>query len=157
MVERSFLEFFAGGGMARLGLGSGWHCRRANDIDAMKCMTYRDNWGADDLIEADIGQLHWSELRGHVDLAWASFPCQDVSLAGSGAGLGTRDGCAVTRSGAFWQFWKLMTDLDRFAEAPSIIVLEKRAGNSHVARGVADFSRDRTVPRGSRFTISARS
>jgi DNA (cytosine-5)-methyltransferase 1 len=29
----SFYEFFAGGGMARLGLGAGWACAFANDFD----------------------------------------------------------------------------------------------------------------------------
>jgi DNA (cytosine-5)-methyltransferase 1 len=38
-------------------------------------------------------------------LAWASFPCQDLFLAGSGAGLKGH------RSGAFWPFWKLMENL----------------------------------------------
>ena len=29
----SFYEFFAGGGMARAGLGEGWDCLFANDFD----------------------------------------------------------------------------------------------------------------------------
>jgi DNA (cytosine-5)-methyltransferase 1 len=29
----TFYEFFAGGGMARLGLGPGWTCLFANDFD----------------------------------------------------------------------------------------------------------------------------
>ena len=29
----TFAEFFAGGGMARLGFGAGWRCTFANDID----------------------------------------------------------------------------------------------------------------------------
>lgn len=32
-MEHSFYEFFAGGGMARAGLGSGWKCLFANDFD----------------------------------------------------------------------------------------------------------------------------
>ena len=30
---KAFFEFFAGGGMARAGLGSGWKCLFANDCD----------------------------------------------------------------------------------------------------------------------------
>lgn len=51
---RTFLEFFAGGGMARIGLGAGWRCLFANDFDARKCAAYCDNFGAADLVEADI-------------------------------------------------------------------------------------------------------
>ncbi len=42
---RQFHEFFAGGGMARLGLGSGWKCCFANDFDEGKCRSYADNRG----------------------------------------------------------------------------------------------------------------
>jgi DNA (cytosine-5)-methyltransferase 1 len=34
-----------------------------------------------------VGELSLSDLPGIADLAWASFPCQDLSLAGGGAGL----------------------------------------------------------------------
>jgi len=53
----SFLEFFAGGGMARVGLGPAWQFRFANDIDAQKCSAYRANFGGEELIEADITAL----------------------------------------------------------------------------------------------------
>jgi site-specific DNA-cytosine methylase len=36
----SFLEFFAGGGMTRAGLGPSWRCLFANDFDAMKVSAY---------------------------------------------------------------------------------------------------------------------
>jgi DNA (cytosine-5)-methyltransferase 1 len=40
-----------------------------------------------------VGKLKTSDLPGFADLAWASFPCQDLSLAGGGAGLrGDRSG-----------------------------------------------------------------
>ncbi len=37
-------EFFAGGGMARLGLGERWTCAFANDFDRVKATTYRENF-----------------------------------------------------------------------------------------------------------------
>ena len=40
-----FYEFFAGGGMARAGLGAGWTCLFANDFDHKKGLTYQANWG----------------------------------------------------------------------------------------------------------------
>ena len=36
-----FYEFFAGGGMARLGFRSGWNCVFANDINEIKARTYK--------------------------------------------------------------------------------------------------------------------
>ena len=45
----TFYEFFAGGGMARTGLGAGWRCLFANDFDPRKTAVYRDNFGGDDL------------------------------------------------------------------------------------------------------------
>ncbi len=41
----TFYEFFAGGGMARAGLGARWKCLFANDFDFKKSATYEDNWG----------------------------------------------------------------------------------------------------------------
>jgi DNA (cytosine-5)-methyltransferase 1 len=38
-----FYEFFAGGGMARAGLSTGWECLFANDFDHKKCTVYRRN------------------------------------------------------------------------------------------------------------------
>lgn len=95
MGERlGFYEFFAGGGMARAGLGEGWECLFANDFDAKKAASYRENWGAAGLHVGDVGRVSTAQLPGRADLIWASFPCQDLSLAGAGAALsgGARQG-----------------------------------------------------------------
>jgi len=118
----SFLEFFAGGGMAAVGLGANWQCQFANDIDEIKAAAYRANHGGKELVVKDVRLLQASGLPGHADLAWASFPCQDLSLAGAGAGL---DG---QRSGTFWAFWQLMRKLDEEKRAPRIIALENVYG-----------------------------
>jgi len=78
----SFYEFFAGGGMARAGLGGNWQCLFANDFDPKKAASYAANWGADHLHVGDVAALTTDDLPGEADLAWASFPCQDLSLAG---------------------------------------------------------------------------
>ena len=83
----AFYEFFAGGGMARAGLGAGWQALFANDIDPAKAASYQANWGADDFKLGNIADLTTADLPGQADLAWASFPCQDLSLAGSRRGL----------------------------------------------------------------------
>src|SRR5579872_1161250 len=79
----TFFEFFAGGGMARAGLGPNWTCLFANDIDLKKSAIYRRNWGDDVLITKDVGKVTSSEIPGTPNLIWASFPCQDLSLAGA--------------------------------------------------------------------------
>ena len=126
----TFYEFFAGGGMARAGLGNSWECLFANDIDEKKLASYARNWGSDELEIGDIAGLSANDLPGMADLAWASFPCQDLSLAGAGAGL---DGA---RSGTFWPFWKLIKELLREGRAPKLIVLENVCGalTSHEGR-----------------------
>ena len=101
----AFYEFFAGGGMARAGLGDGWRCLFANDFDRKKAESYRANWGGEALHVGDVRALSTAQLPGRADLVWASFPCQDLSLAGAGAGL------KGERSGTFWPFWDLMKAL----------------------------------------------
>jgi DNA (cytosine-5)-methyltransferase 1 len=115
-------EFFAGGGMARAGLGPGWRCLFANDFDPLKARTYRANWGGEDLREGDVWALSAADLPGRADLAWASSPCQDFSLAGARAGLGGG------RSSAFFGFWRLIEALDREGRAPRAVVLENVGG-----------------------------
>lgn len=129
----SFYEFFAGGGMARCGLGDGWDCLLANDFDPLKARAYRANWGGDDLIEGDIWALRAADLPGRADLAWASSPCQDFSLAGGRAGLGGG------RSSAFWGFWRLVEALAAEGRAPRALVLENVVGLL-TSRGGRDFA-----------------
>ncbi len=130
---RSFYEFFAGGGMARAGLGDGWRCLLANDIDPKKGAGYAANWGAEELKIQSVGTLAPADLPGRADLAWASFPCQDLSLAGDYAGL------RGERSGSFWLFWRLMKALADERRAPTLIVLENVCG-ALTSRGGKDFS-----------------
>ncbi len=129
----SFYEFFAGGGMVRAGLGQEWSCHFSNDFDHKKGQTYCANWGSKELKTADIGSLTTNDLTDEADLAWASFPCQDLSLAGGGAGL------KGDRSGTFWPFWKLMNGLIKENRAPRLIVLENVCGTL-TSHGGKDFA-----------------
>jgi DNA (cytosine-5)-methyltransferase 1 len=121
-MTRSFYEFFAGGGMVRAGLGPDWRCLFANDFDAKKAASYQANWGLGEMRCADVATLETGDLPGQADLAWASFPCQDLSLAGKGAGLKGH------RSGTFWAFWELMKGLRVQGRGPAVIALENVAG-----------------------------
>lgn len=128
-----FYEFFAGGGMARSGLGSGWNCLFANDFDHKKSRVYERNWGAGVLKTADVGSLKAADIPGHPNLVWASFPCQDLSLAGGGAGL------KGDRSGTFWPFWRLFKALIKDGRAPELVVLENVCGTL-TSHGGKDFA-----------------
>jgi DNA (cytosine-5)-methyltransferase 1 len=129
MGRLGFYEFFCGGGMARAGLAGAWDCLFANDIDAKKARAYANNWGAEALHIGDIHDLGAADLPGLADLAWASFPCQDLSLAGPGAGLGG------ARSSAFWGFHALMDALAREGRGPRVIALENVVGALTSNRG----------------------
>lgn len=115
-------EFFAGGGLAGLGL-TGFRTTFANDLDGAKAASWRANHTDPDILRlADVWDLTPGDLPGQADLAWASSPCQDVSLAGARGGLDAR------RSGAFWGFWRLMTGLAEQGRAPGVIVIENVMG-----------------------------
>lgn len=109
--------------MARAGLGQDWRCVFANDFDHKKSRVYRHNWGgAPELKIGDVRKLSTKDLPGRADLIWGSFPCQDLSLAGGGAGL------KGDRSGTYWPFWTLIKALIAEDRAPGIIVLENVCG-----------------------------
>lgn len=150
----SFYEFFAGGGMARAGLGSGWVCRFANDFDPMKARTYRANWDADHLVEGDVAKLAVGQLPDSPDLVWASFPCQDLSLAGNYRGLGDEGAGSLTRSGTFWPFWSLIQQLKADGRGPRLIVLENVPGTI-TSRSGRDFSSICTALAGEGYRLGA--
>ena len=114
--------------MVRAGLGSRWKCLLANDIDPAKIRTYSENWGNKHVVEADIHDLKMKDLPRGADLAWASFPCQDLSCAGNGLGIGAAGGDFKTRSGTFWPFIGLIKDLKEQARLPKVVVLENVLG-----------------------------
>src|ERR1700748_1677576 len=118
--------------MARAGLGMRWASLFANDFDALKARTYRANWPGEPFQEGDVWAIAPAALPGRADLAWASSPCQDFSLAGARAGL--KGG----RSSAFFGFWRLMEALDDEGRAPRVLAIENVSGllSSH---GGEDF------------------
>lgn len=127
----SFYEFFAGGGMARAGLGKAWTCLFANDFDTKKGLTYQLNYPTGDVLRVDdVRKIKAADLPGHADLIWGSFPCQDLSLAGGGAGL------KGERSGTFYPFWEIVKGLVAEGRGPKLIALENVLGTltSHSGR-----------------------
>lgn len=118
--------------MARAGLGEGWKCLLANDFDHRKGEVYVQNWGPESLKIGDVRSLSEKDFVHSPDLVWASFPCQDLSLAGAGAGL------KGNRSGTFWPFWDHIVTLQS-TKAPTIIALENVCGTITSHKGL-DFA-----------------
>lgn len=130
-------EFFAGAGLARLGLeaAGGFEVVWANDLDETKARLYRRRFGdegrpEDHLHVGDVRSLTPGSLPANLDVAWASFPCTDVSLAGE------REGLAGAESGTWWAFSDILVG-DR---KPRVIVAENVLGLA-TSHGGTDFAR----------------
>ena len=115
-------EFFAGIGLMRLGLEqAGWRVIWANDIDEDKKRMYCGHFSGDSA-HFHLGDVHAvspAEIPT-VSLATASFPCNDLSLAGG------RRGLAGQHSGAFWGFIDAIKGMR--SRKPSLVMLENVAG-----------------------------
>lgn len=133
-----FYEFFAGAGMARAGLGPGWRCLFANDSDALKKSSYEENWKDKHFDGRDVALVGAADLEGLADLAWASFPCQDLSQAGAKLGIGEAGSENATRSGAVWPFLDIIRDLAEEGRNPMMLALENVVGLLS-SNGGADF------------------
>lgn len=128
--EKTFAEFFAGIGLMRLGLEKeGWSAAFANDIAEDKYQMYAAQFGESDgafLLE-DIHDLDVKDIPT-VAMATASFPCNDLSLAGMRKGLGGK------QSSAYWGFVRILDEMG--PRRPRIVLLENVAGflTSHGGR-----------------------
>lgn len=115
-------EFFAGIGLMRMGLeAQGWTTLFANDIDVQKYKMYSTQFpDADTHFHlGDIHHLPASDVPT-VSLATASFPCTDLSLAGSRSGLSGK------QSSAFWGFMSILQDMGN--RRPPLVLLENVTG-----------------------------
>ena len=132
--RKTFAEYFAGIGLMRVGLEKeAWTIRLANDIDPQKEQMYRANFPDADahFKSGDIDSLLPSEIP-EVTLATASFPCNDLSLAGS------REGLEGKNSSAFWGFIRALERSK--TRLPSLVLLENVTGflTSHGGRDFED-------------------
>lgn len=123
----SVLEFFAGIGLARVGLErAGFRVAWSNDYEPDKWALYNRNFPQDagsaehTYVVGDVGTVAGEDLPRGASLAWASSPCTDLSLAGN------RRGLAGTQSSAFWHFIRLLEELED--DAPDTVVLENVVG-----------------------------
>jgi DNA (cytosine-5)-methyltransferase 1 len=134
LPQKTAAEFFAGIGLMRMGLErQGWSVAFANDIDAQKYEMYQGQFADTNthfLLE-DVHKISASSLPS-VTLATASFPCNDLSLAGA------REGLAGKQSSTFWGFIRILEEMqDR---KPPLVLLENVVGFLTSHRG-SDFEK----------------
>ncbi|MDR1328743.1 MAG: DNA (cytosine-5-)-methyltransferase [Oscillospiraceae bacterium] len=118
-------EFFAGSGLVAYGLKGMFRPIWANDISEKKAAVYRSNFKSDHFILGDIKDISGVELP-HAHLSWASFPCQDLSLAGSLGGID------AARSGLLWEWLRILREMP---DRPAVLLIENVAGLLSVNKG----------------------
>jgi DNA (cytosine-5)-methyltransferase 1 len=123
--EPSFLEFFAGSGLVREGLKGLLRPVWANDNCARKAAIYTANHGAQHFRLDSIENVDGSELPA-APVAWASFPCQDLSLAGNAEGI------RAARSGLVWEWLRIIGEMPT---PPAVLLAENVLGLISSAQG----------------------
>lgn len=118
-------EFFAGSGLVAYGLKDMFSPVWANDISQQKADVYAANFDAEHFLLDDIKNVRGVNLP-YAHLSWASFPCQDLSLAGSIGGI---DAC---RSGLVWEWLRI---LDEMPERPRVLLIENVSGLLSTSNG----------------------
>jgi DNA (cytosine-5)-methyltransferase 1 len=82
------IELFAGAGGLAIGLEeAGIKCLALNEFDHWACETLRKNRPDWNVIEDDVRNVSFSNLKGKVDIVTGGFPCQAFSYAGKKLGL----------------------------------------------------------------------
>lgn len=120
-----FLDFFAGSGLVSHALAPYFRTAWANDVCPKKAAVFFANHNGVPLDLCSIAKIHGNRLPWSV-LSWASFPCQDLSLAGNGQGIRAR------RSGLVWEWLRVM---DEMPNRPSILAAENVVGLVSAAGG----------------------
>ncbi len=121
----AYLEFFAGSGLVAHALKSYFKAEWANDICEKKSAVYTANHGDKHFHLGSIADVTGNELPEAM-LSWASFPCQDLSLAGLTAGIHGE------RSGLVWQWLRV---IDEMESRPPLLVAENVTGLISVDNG----------------------
>jgi DNA (cytosine-5)-methyltransferase 1 len=112
-------------GLERAGVG--FEVAWANDLEPSKKSMYMGHFGSASAqcyqlqdIRLVAEDLCAHEVPRDLDLAWASFPCTDLSLAGG------REGLAGKHSGTFWNFTDILRKLGD--DKPPVVALENVNG-----------------------------
>jgi DNA (cytosine-5)-methyltransferase 1 len=120
LPRKTAAEFFAGIGLVRLALKhAGWTTVFANDNDPQKIEMYASNFGMNGFDTRSVLALGREDIP-ECAIATASFPCNDLSLAGA------RKGLAGSHSGTFWAFKEILEEMKK--RRPPLVLLENVPG-----------------------------
>jgi DNA (cytosine-5)-methyltransferase 1 len=97
----------------------GWRVVFANDIDPDKLEMYEANFGREHFHLGDIHKINAAEMPD-CDLYTASFPCNDLSIAGAWVGLSGKE------SSAFWGLIRILKEMG--ARRPPMVMPENVVG-----------------------------
>jgi DNA (cytosine-5)-methyltransferase 1 len=99
------LDLFSGIGGFSLGLErAGMTTAAFCEIDPKARLVLQKHWPDVPIFE-DVTTLTAADMKGKIDVICGGFPCQDISLAGKGAGL------AGDRSGLWFQFHRIIEEI----------------------------------------------
>lgn len=121
-----FQDFFCGSGLVSYGLGNHFEAVWANDVSRRKQAVYEANLGSSAFVLDDIAHIKGADVP-QAELSWASFPCQDLSLAGRMGGI------RAARSGLVWEWLRIMHEMGD--AAPAVVCLENVTGLVSAAHG----------------------
>lgn len=130
------LDLFSGIGGFSLGLErtGGFETVAFCDSDKKTHLVLKKHWPNVPIFD-DVSTLKGKDL-GTIEIITGGFPCQDLSVAGKGAGL------AGARSGLWWQFHRLIEETQpKYVIAENVAVLRSR-GLDEVLRSLASIGYD---------------
>lgn len=130
------LDLFSGIGGFSLGLErAGMKTIAFCEIDKKAQLVLRKHWPNVPIFE-DVSTLKKEDLNEQVDVICGGFPCQDISLAGRGAGL------EGARSGLWYEFHRLINEIKpRYAIIENVSALRSR-GLDKVLWSLAEIGYD---------------
>lgn len=110
----TLVELFAGGGGLALGMEkAGFKTQLLNELDRHACATLRHNRPHWNVVEGDIANVDFSQIKSEVDVLTGGFPCQAFSYAGKS--LGFED----TRGTLFFEMARAIKELQ-----PKVVLAE---------------------------------
>lgn len=104
--QYNLVELFAGGGGLAIGMEqAGLESVMLNELDKNACATLRHNRPEWNVIEGDIANIDFTQVKQSVDVLTGGFPCQAFSYAGKS--LGFED----TRGTLFFEMARALKEL----------------------------------------------
>ena len=132
----NILDLFSGIGGFSLGLErAGMKTVAFCEVDKKCQAVLKKNWPGVPIFD-DVSNLKGEDIEETVDVICGGFPCQDISLAGKGAGLEGK------RSGLWSEFKRLIEEIKpRYAIIENVSALRSR-GLDQVLREISEIGYD---------------